>query len=747
MPMKFAPKSRQLILERFEERDVPAVVSISLDPAGVLMIRADDTPTNVSVQHITVGVGAAAIRQYRVTHGTPLLNPRLFGAAAVRSIQFIGGSAADTFTASTARVPVNAMGNDGNDNLTGGLSASIIDGGPGNDTIRGGNWGTYYGQAGDDIITTGPGNDTIEGGPGDDTISSGAGKDEIFGGLDNDIIDSGDNNDRVLGGDGNDFIRGGSGNDRLEGNSDNDTIEGNAGDDFILGGLGNDFLHGDSGADTISGGSGADSITGGTESDTLDGDGENDTIDGEAGEDIIRGGAGNDTLRGGDDKDTIMGDDGDDTILGGFGNDRILGGNDDDTIDGEVGNDRIEGGAGNDTIHGGFGADFILGGSGSDTLHGDFDNDTINGGTDTDALFGGNGDDWLVSIDDSGPDQMTGNGGRDIFWRDLISVGVGDAIQDFDAVRDFDNAVGSFATGMDRTLNGDRKAGPAFPAGLQTADFSANPLFPNSGPRGSDINQGAVGDCKVVSALSALARDTGPGEAWAIRRAMVDFGDGTYGMRLGGQFYRFDGILPLRAGSNSSPNYANLGPGNSIWVCLAEKGIVLADQRVAGSPNYADLGSTGADEVFRFFGSATTGVPFLRRSNNPDIPANDASGGYASAAALGADIVSRFTGPNPDYLTVSLGDSNDEVARANNQRTPGTLGRKFVVRHAYTVWNIVTDGAGGLTAVILRNPWGTDKGGTRLTYSDNNPVDALVRVTLAELYASKGRLNWGTRVV
>lgn len=135
--MKVAPKSRQLILERFEEREVPAVVSISLDPAGVLMIRADDTPTNVSVQQITVGVGAAAIRQYRVTHGTPLLNPRLFGAAAVRSIQFIGGSAADTFTASTARVPVTAMGNDGNDNLTGGLSASTIDGGPGNDTIRG----------------------------------------------------------------------------------------------------------------------------------------------------------------------------------------------------------------------------------------------------------------------------------------------------------------------------------------------------------------------------------------------------------------------------------------------------------------------------------------------------------------------------------------------------------------------------------------------------------------------------------
>jgi hypothetical protein len=282
---------------------------------------------------------------------------------------------------------------------------------------------------------------------------------------------------------------------------------------------------------------------------------------------------------------------------------------------------------------------------------------------------------------------------------------------------------------------------------LQTADFSTNPLFSTAGPRGSDINQGAVGDCKVVSALSALARDTGPGAAWAIRRAMVDFGDGTYGMNLGGQFYRVDGVLPLRAGSNWIPNYANLGPNNSIWVAIAEKGIALADQRVPGLPNYADLASTGADEVFRFFGSATTGVPFLRLSNNPSIPANDTGGGYASSAALGTDIVSRFSGPNPDYLTVSFSDSNDEVVRPGGQILPGTLGRRFVVRHAYTVWNIVTNGAGNLTAVILRNPWGTDTGNLRRTYSDNNPSDGLVRVTLAELYASKGRLNWGTRVV
>lgn len=730
----------RLALERLERREVPAVASISLDPAGVLTIRADDTPTNVSVQYLVVGQGAAAIRQYRVTHGVPLANPRLFGANPVRSILFTGGIGNDTFTASTARVPVTALGNDGNDSLTGGLSGNILDGGSGNDTLRGGSWGSYYGQFGNDTITTGAGDDYIDGGDGDDTINSGAGLDEIDAGPGADTINSGDNNDIVRGGEGNDVIVGGRGFDRLFGGDGNDTINGQSDPDTINGNDGVDILIGEEGNDTISGGLGNDLINGGLGNDTLSGGDNDDLIAGDFGNDIINGDSGSDTLRGNDGNDTIQGNDGNDTIEGGLGNDRIDGGADDDGIDGGAGLDRILGGSGNDTIHGGADMDFVLGGTGFDTLHGDAGNDTLNGGDAIDSLFGGEGDDWLVAIDAFGFDEMTGGSGRDIFWRDLISGGTDDLLQDFLVAEDFDNAVDAFATGMDRTLNGDRAAGPAFPAGLRTADFSANPLFSSNGPRGSDINQGVVSDCKVVSSLAALARDTGPGAAWAIRRAMVDFGDGTYGLNLGGTFYRVDGVLPLAPNTNSVPNYARLGPQNSIWVSIAEKGIAFADQRTQGQPNYADLSSTGADEVLRFFGSASTGVPFLRlRANN---------GGYASAAALGADILARFSGPNPQYLTVSLADSPDETFRPNGQTlAAGTLGRKFVTNHAYTLWSVVTDGAGRLTAVVLRNPWGTDKGNFAVTYSDGNSNDALVRVTLAELYSSKGRLNWGTRVV
>ena len=98
----------------------------------------------------------------------------------------------------------------------------------------------------------------------------------------------------------------------------------------------------------------------------------------------------------------------------------------------------------------------------------------------------------------------------------------------------------------------------------------------------------------------------------------------------------------------------------------------------AANEYYADLASTGADEVFQLFGSVQTGVPFLSAPR---------PGGYANATALGLDIAQRFLGPQPQYLTISFADSANEVV--GPPRVPGTLGRKFVTNHAYTVWSLV----------------------------------------------------------
>ena len=708
-----------LAMESLETRFPLTASAVGLDPLdGTLSIRCTDSDSAVTLRVATIGSGIAAFQRLSVVEGGRSLGS--WPLAAVSRVTFTGGIRNDSFDGSVVSKPMTLLGNDGIDTLVGGRGRNTIDGGNGADILRAVGPSTFYGQDGNDRITAGGGDDTIEGNGGNDIIDAGGGNDEVYGGAGNDTIIAGAGNDRVWGDDGNDGILGGDGNDALDGGAGVDGISGNAGLDTIRGGID---------ADLISGGADADTIWGDAGNDMLSGDDGDDTIHGGSGSDTIRGFAGRDTLDGGDDADTILGGVGHDSIAGGLGNDRIWGGLGLDTLDGEDGDDTILGGAladvirggrGDDTIDGEAGEDRIFGGSGYDTLRGGPGRDLLNGGDHLDNLDGGDGDDWLVAIDDLSLDRLTGGAGKDAFWRDLGVIS-SDIVTDLSAA-DADNGVSSFANpGADRTLDGDAIAGPAFTAGLATASFAGNPLFSSFGPRGTDINQGVVSDCKVVSGLAALTRDTAGDNGWAVRRSIVDFGDGTYGVHLGANFYRVDAVLPLAAGS-TAPNYANLGAENSIWVSIAEKAIALADQRTPGSPDYADLASTGADEVFAFFGSASTGVPIIRTS-------------YASAAALGSDIVRRFRAASPQYLTVSLSDSST-----------GTLGQKFVVGHAYTVWALNFNGAGGLASVVLRNPWGVDTGNFRVSYRDANPNDGLVTITVAELYSSQGRLNWATRV-
>lgn len=796
-------------LENLEKRFVPTVSSLGLNPlTGILAINANDTPTTIRVDYLVTGSGAARIEQVRVIEGANHVIGT-FLSPLVRQIRFTGGGAMDNFNASPFRGPIRADGGLGDDYLFGGNSSNTLLGGEGNDYLQGGGTGNYLGQGGNDRIITGPGNDVIEGGDGNDIIASNGGRDNIHGGTGDDTISGGEELDWIQGDEGNDNIRGDGGNDLLRGGEGNDTINGGLGDDTIDGNNGNDILNGEEGNDSINGSNGKDSISGGTGddgirgganddtifgedgvdgingedgndniwagndidiivggngndiifggggndlitggfgNDTINGDADNDNISGNEGNDTINGGLGIDTLNGNDGDDSLNGEGDGDTINGGNGNDTIFGGDGDDFLFGNANNDRIRGGNGNDSINGGDGLDLLRGGDGYDTIRGGLGNDTINGDGGIDTLFGDEGDDWLVAIDDQYFDSMTGDAGRDIFWHDKdprpAPDGLGGDILNDLMEEDADQAVIAFANaGTDRILNGDRIPGPAFPATLASKSFSANPLFSSAGPKATDIRQGVVSDCKVVSALGAMARDNGPGNSWAIRKNMVDFGDGTFGVNLGGQFYRVDNVLPLKGASTTQPNYATLGPEDSIWVAIAEKAIALADPRTPGVFNYADLASTGADEVFQFFGSTQTGVPYL---SVPRI------GGYPNAAALGADILQRFTAPQPQYLTISFADSGDEI-QANPSlgiaRRPGTLGRKFIVNHAYTVWSLNLNAQGQLASVVLRNPWGTDKGSSTVSYNDGNPNDALVTVTLAELFRSKGRLNWGTRVV
>ena len=144
----------------------------------------------------------------------------------------------------------SAYGNGGNDVLNGQVSIDdlVIDGGDGNDTIKGG--------SGDDILAGGSGSDTLKGGAGADVLYVDS-KDNYNGGDGIDIavyMDDNDLNLNVSDYDVEVFYAGG-GNDTLTTDAKYVTeLHGGAGDDTLTGGWGGDWLAGDQGADTLKGG-------------------------------------------------------------------------------------------------------------------------------------------------------------------------------------------------------------------------------------------------------------------------------------------------------------------------------------------------------------------------------------------------------------------------------------------------------------------------------------------------------------
>ena len=148
------------------------------------------------------------------------------------------------------------------DAVTVGNGNNEIHAGGASETIVVGNGSNRIcGDRGPIVVTAGDGNNTIVGGGGDDTISVGNG---------NNNIDAGDGNDCIIvRGGGNNNVDGGDGDDMLFGGSGNDTISGGSGNDILVGGDGNDNLQGGDGRDLLIGGRGADTITGNGDDDIL----------------------------------------------------------------------------------------------------------------------------------------------------------------------------------------------------------------------------------------------------------------------------------------------------------------------------------------------------------------------------------------------------------------------------------------------------------------------------------------------
>jgi len=368
------------------------------------------------------------------------------------------------------------------------------------------------------------------------------------------------------------------------------------------------------------------------------------------------------------------------------------------------------GNGGNDYLEGYNAADYLFGGYGNDTLSGYGGDDTLVGGQGNDTMYGGDGNDVLVSLDNEvGNDKMWGGSGKDSFWVDIkysldrswrivsttekaLDLASGETVQ----------VVWKFKNGADITLDGDRIADPSA-EGLGYQRFNGRPLYGVTGPRMNDIRQGQLGDCWLMAGLSAVALDS-PG---TLRENIVDFGDGTYGVRYGDSFYRVDNDLPV-AGTTLA--YAQLGSQDALWVAIAEK--AFAYYRT-GANSYSSLNGGWGIEVNRALRSSSTGEKDLTS--------------FGSATQLVNLLVEKWN----QYQAVTIGFLDFQSGKSKN-------GLPIIGSHMYTLAGFEKNSSGTITGIKLRNPWGVDGVG-----NDGNPNDGIVTISPADLLRYNGWVNWG----
>jgi hypothetical protein len=194
---------------------------------------------------------------------------------------------------------------------------------------------------------------------------------------------------------------------------------------------------------------------------------------------------------------------------------------------------------------------------------------------------------------------------------------------------------------------------------------------------------------------------------------MADFGDGTFGIAWGNDFYRFDNRL-VHDGNNNLRSAA-LGQENSIWVGILEKAI--AQSASPASPRWWALASAGPDRLLNAFGATQVSNPIM--------------GQYATSAT---NMGNKVAQAQRDGKVVILG------LTASTTTVPGG--------HAYALEGVNRDAAGNVTSLRLYNPWGVD--GSSNGYADGQPDDGLVTLGVDQIWSGAGTsrvvvadVNWG----
>jgi hypothetical protein len=427
----------------------------------------------------------------------------------------------------------------------------------------------------------------------------------------------------------------------------------------------------------------------------------------------VFGGAGNDTLTSRGDnvgvRIRLYGEGGNNSLYGGPGREILVGGD---------GNNKIYGRAGsNDVLMAGNGNNLIIGSKGNNVIQAGNGANTLIGGAGINAITGGSGNNTIVSINGATSDTLDPGSGQNILWIDASGTTTDRIIGQ--TTNDVVHAVTTFANGASKHLNGGTIPVPATINNAVYEAFTGRPLFASGGPTINDIIQSVstpntpppvLDDSWLLAALGGIVNSA----PQIITQNMVDFGDGTYGVALGGFFFRVDNRLPVPPQFGGiTPAYAQLGQSGSMWVPILEK--VFANYLTATN-NYNALNGTGGMNPAGT--SAIVYAAFGLGDQNFDLTQ------FTSSSDLASTIQTALTNGQPGTLTVGV---------------PGGSAT-LIPNQAYTIvgGNINTQGI--LTSIIVRNPMGFDGGGS----TDSNPKDGLVTVNISDLALTTGTLDFAT---
>ena len=227
-----------------------------------------------------------------------------------------------------------------------------------------------------------------------------------------------------------------------------------------------------------------------------------------------------------------------------------------------------------------------------------------------------------------------------------------------------------------------------------------SPLFGTNGPSMSDINQGYLGDCYLLSALAEVASQ----DPTAITSMITNNGNGTYGVR----FY-VNGAARYVTVDNQLANGGRIfNSASNIWASVVEEAYaeVQAQGVITGnSVNYGNSFSTignggcpeftleeitGATAITDFYAN---GSSWLSYTFNQELNATSYKSGLSTTSVLSSLAADLLVG--------------DDLDLGSNTTAKDTSGKYTLISdHAMSIYGY--DASTGL--LEIRNPWGAESG-------------------------------------